>query len=239
MRKMKKFGNSVKMIAHRGYSAYERENTAAAFIAAGNRSYFGIECDIRITKDNVFVVCHDADTARVSPAKHVINDSTYKELSVINLYDIHTQDTPPHLKIPTLKEYLAIARKYRKHSFFEIKPELTNREIEQFLTEITAFGLVDAITIISFNYSNLLRLRRLSPELRLQYLMGELPETAIELCKNINAGADVHYKNLTARDIARFHKHDIEVNVWTVDDAAVAKKFVRWKVDYITTNILE
>ena len=28
----------VKMIAHRGVSGLERENTAAAFVAAGNRS---------------------------------------------------------------------------------------------------------------------------------------------------------------------------------------------------------
>ena len=29
---------STKMIAHRGVSGIERENTAAAFVAAGNRS---------------------------------------------------------------------------------------------------------------------------------------------------------------------------------------------------------
>ena len=32
----------VKMVAHRGVSGLEKENTASAFVAAGNRSYFGI-----------------------------------------------------------------------------------------------------------------------------------------------------------------------------------------------------
>ena len=32
----------VKMVAHRGVSGLERENTCAAFVAAGNRSYFGV-----------------------------------------------------------------------------------------------------------------------------------------------------------------------------------------------------
>ena len=50
---------NVKMIAHRGLSGLEKENTIAAFIAAGNRTYYGTECDIHLTKDNVFVVCHD------------------------------------------------------------------------------------------------------------------------------------------------------------------------------------
>ena len=34
---------NTKMIAHRGASCLECENTAAAFIAAGNRSYWGME----------------------------------------------------------------------------------------------------------------------------------------------------------------------------------------------------
>ena len=38
---------SVKMVAHRGVSGLERENTCAAFVAAGNRSYFGIETDVQ------------------------------------------------------------------------------------------------------------------------------------------------------------------------------------------------
>lgn len=42
---------SVRMIAHRGVSGLERENTCAAFVAAGNRSYFGIETDVYQTAD--------------------------------------------------------------------------------------------------------------------------------------------------------------------------------------------
>ena len=35
----------TKIIAHRGLSGIECENTIAAYIAAGNRNYFGIETD--------------------------------------------------------------------------------------------------------------------------------------------------------------------------------------------------
>ena len=34
---------NAKMVAHRGVSGLERENTNAAFVAAGQRSYYGIE----------------------------------------------------------------------------------------------------------------------------------------------------------------------------------------------------
>ena len=38
-----KFDNkTTRMTAHRGLSGLERENTASAFVAAGNRNYYGI-----------------------------------------------------------------------------------------------------------------------------------------------------------------------------------------------------
>ena len=40
------------MIAHRGVSGLELENTCAAFVAAGNRSYFGIETDGKVIFEN-------------------------------------------------------------------------------------------------------------------------------------------------------------------------------------------
>ena len=38
---------NAKVVAHRGASGLETENTCAAFIAAGNRSYWGVETDLR------------------------------------------------------------------------------------------------------------------------------------------------------------------------------------------------
>ena len=50
---------SVKVVAHRGVSGLETENTCAAFIAAGNRSYWGVETDVRCTADGNFIILHD------------------------------------------------------------------------------------------------------------------------------------------------------------------------------------
>ena len=57
---------STKMIAHRGLSGLETENSIQAFIAAGNRSYYGVETDVHVTKDGKFVVIHDDATGRVA-----------------------------------------------------------------------------------------------------------------------------------------------------------------------------
>ena len=53
-----KFENkgNIKMIAHRGVSGLERENTCPAFVAAGVKSYFGIETDVFVTLDEKYIV---------------------------------------------------------------------------------------------------------------------------------------------------------------------------------------
>ena len=56
----------TRFIAHRGLSGRVRENTCAAFVAAGNRSYYGIETDIHRTGDGKFVLIHDSETVRVA-----------------------------------------------------------------------------------------------------------------------------------------------------------------------------
>ena len=71
----------VKTIAHRGLSGLEKENTCAAFVAAGNReSYYGIETDVHRTADGQFVVFHDDSTARVGVDALVIENSTFDTL---------------------------------------------------------------------------------------------------------------------------------------------------------------
>ena len=66
---------TTKMIAHRGASGLERENTLPAFIAAGNRSYFGAECDIHVKKDGKYVVYHDDETGRLCDKNVVIEET--------------------------------------------------------------------------------------------------------------------------------------------------------------------
>lgn len=48
-----------KLIAHRGEKKSSKENSLAAFLDAINSDYYGFECDVRMTKDDDFVIYHD------------------------------------------------------------------------------------------------------------------------------------------------------------------------------------
>lgn len=56
-----------RIISHRGEfdNTSVRENTLEAFQVARHHGVWGIECDIRWTKDQVPVICHDPNTRRV------------------------------------------------------------------------------------------------------------------------------------------------------------------------------
>jgi glycerophosphoryl diester phosphodiesterase len=71
-----------RLIAHRGEhdNLDTRENTLAAFRAARDAGVWGIECDIRWTRDLVPVICHDATPARVFNVATPLADMTFEQL---------------------------------------------------------------------------------------------------------------------------------------------------------------
>lgn len=230
---------NTKLIAHRGLSGIERENTICAFIAACNRNYFGNECDIHITKDNEFVVCHDNDTLRVSGVNLEIATSDYSFLKEIDLYEVNSTTPKSYLKIPKLSEFILLSKKYNKECIIELKPDFSINQIEKLLELVNSFDYLDKTIFISFKYENLRNIRLLNNSVRLQYLFSKFPEFYLDKLKSINADVDIHYSLLTKEVVSMFHQNSIKVNVWTVDDLNIANKLVEWNVDYITTNILE
>ena len=73
-----------RMIAHRGLSGIETENTAAAFVAAGQHPYFGIETDVHRTVDGKFIIIHDDNTKRVAGDEMIVEKTTFETLKSEN-----------------------------------------------------------------------------------------------------------------------------------------------------------
>lgn len=233
-------GNTL-MIAHRGLSGIETENTAAAFIAAGNRSYYGMECDIHKTLDGVVVVIHDDHTERISPFVKVIKDSTYEELLNTPLYD-KDRLVRSHIKIPTLMEYVMIAKKYQKECIIEFKNEWAEADIVDVLNQIQAVEYLEHCIFISFYYTNLINVRKHISNVRLQFLTSkyqENEEMVLKLCHDYKIDLDLYYKIISKDLVDKLHSLGIMVNCWTVDDPIMAEELVKMGVDFITTNILE
>ena len=228
----------VQMIAHRGLSGLERENTCAAFVAAGNRSYFGIETDIHKTKDGQFIVFHDDTTMRLTDLDWVVEERTLVELRALRLKDMDGK-IRGDLVLPTLQEYIRICKKYDKTAVLELKNPFQRKDIVAVVEIIRQEAWLKNTVFISFDLGNMIHLRKLLPEQPLQYLVKELSEEAKANLVKYALDLDIKYSNLTADQVEELHCMGRKVNVWTVDDPKIAVLLVQMGVDYITSNILE
>ena len=231
--------DGVLMVAHRGVSGLEKENTCAAFIAAGNRSHYGIETDIHPTIDGRFVCIHDGNTKRVGIDNIEVESCTYETLRNVVLCDINGEKGRQDLRIPTLEDYLRICKKYGKTGVLEIKGKFSRENLEKVIDIIKAEEYLDGITFIAFDIDNLIILRELLPEHPCQYLVNEYNAELLETLKKYRLDLDIYYKGINRENIAECHENGIKVNIWTVDNPEVAAEYIEWGVDFITSNILE
>lgn len=230
---------NTKIIAHRGLSGIEAENTNAAFVAAANRSYFGIETDIHRTADGEFAVSHDGNLKRVGGEDVAVEGVTLELLRSSVLFDKNGTKLRHDLRVSTLEEYLSICKRYEKHSILELKSDFSDEDIEKIIEIIKSFDQLDSLTFISFKYSNLEKVRRILPNHPVQFLFSNFTDEIFEKAVHDKIDIDMGHSSVTEEVIKRAHEAGLVVNAWTVDSPERAGQLIDWGIDYITTNILE
>ncbi len=108
---MKKQKSRSLIIAHRGASGIEPENTAASFQKAIELGVDMIETDCRVTRDGIVVLVHDTTLNDPAGNKVPVAETTYEELRA------HKPD------ILTLGEAIALTNR-RVRLMIEIKPHV-------------------------------------------------------------------------------------------------------------------
>ena len=230
--------NNTKIIAHRGLSGIECENTNAAFIAAANRSYFGIETDIHVSSDGHIIVIHDERTGRVSDVDIDVEESTFEEIKKVMLNGrdgLKRRD----LVIPTLEEYISICKCYKKTAVIEIKNKFEDEMIKKTIDEIKKTGYLENVIFISFVFENLVKIREILPSQQVQFLTDKCDDALIAKLSNHKMDIDIVCHALCAELADKLHRNGIKINCWTCDDKDEAEKLMGYGVDYITSDILE
>ena len=231
---------NAKIIAHRGVSGLERENTASAFVAAGNRSYFGIETDVRVTADGKFILLHDDDAVRCGGDHIIPEKSTLQTIQSVQLYDMDGKRGRVDLRIPEMVDYIRICKRYDKVGVLEFKGYFSVENMEKVVAIIKEEYCLEKMIFISFSIDNLKNLRAVCPESHCQFLTGEYKQEIIDMLKELKMGIDIWSIALTEEaQVKHLLEEGIEVNVWTVDDKANAEELISWGVQYITSDILE
>ncbi len=230
---------NAKAVAHRGVSGIEPENTCASFIAAGNRSYFGIETDVHVTADGRFIVIHDDTTGRTAFDDLSVENSSFDTLRSLKLLGKSGKKDRTDLRLPELTEYISICKTYGKVAVLELKNRMTKQQVLEIARVIKEMDYLDKVIFISFALDNLLDIRSEYPDQAAQYLTDDITPEIIETLKKHRLDLDVCYTAITKEYVDEIHSFGAIINCWTCDDKEYAEKLASWGVDQITSNILE
>lgn len=230
---------STKLIAHRGLSGLERENSCAAFVAAGVKSYFGIETDVHITSDEKYIICHDDSLLRCAGVNLVVEKTPFETLRSIPLHDTDNSSHRSDLFLPPLEDYISICSKYGKQSFLELKNSMPEKHVAGIIDTISQLGWYERTTLISFNRENLVSARKLCPDLKIQFLSLNITDEIIDFAKKYRFGIDALHVAVTEDSAKAIRDAGLPLNAWTINEPSEAERLISLGVDFITTDILE
>ena len=222
----------MKIYAHRGASHDFPEMTMVAYENAVKQGADGFECDLRLTKDGVAVLWHDADLKRRANNAAVVHESTYAQLAAI------------YPQIVTLDQFIDFGITEKKSLLLETKHPVPSRtEIENHVVQklqkeakrIEKAGI--DITVMSFSWFAVERVKQLDKSIALTYLIRETtPRLSVRYTSAHSIGpgiAQLRKKPALAQQIKSAGK---KLNVWTVDEPSDIILCRHLGVDNLITN---
>lgn len=224
--------------AHRGASAYAPENTLPAFRLAVEMNADGIECDIHLTRDKQFVVCHDDSIDRTSDGKGKIEDLTLAEIKAHDFgakFDEKFRGTTA----PTLREMLDVVKGMNPVNI-EIKDFGArfdrDESLNAFYAILREYDILGNTIVSSFEAPILKRLKELHPDVYTCLLYSRRVGAAA-YAQSIGCSA-IHpeFGKLTKGTVKSAHRRGMKVNCWTVNKEKDVRRMVEMGCDGIITN---
>jgi glycerophosphoryl diester phosphodiesterase len=232
------------IVGHRGASALAPENTFAAFERAIADGAHGIEFDVRLARDGVAVVIHDATLVRTAGIASRVADLTSDELARVDVGSWFNAVYPKKAlvdfsgqTVPTLRETLELLKGFSGRIYVELKCEEHDAIglVRAVAREISDSALFPGIVVKSFKLSVIPLFRQLCPGIRTAALFAPKIMTMLRKEKYIVSlaeefGADelsLHYSLATRGLMAKARSRGLPVTIWTADRpswVAIGKK---------------
>jgi glycerophosphoryl diester phosphodiesterase len=216
---------TYRIVAHRGASAYEPENTIRAIRRAIELKADMSEVDVHSTRDGHLVVIHDAEVDRTTNGKGIV-----KEMS---LQEIRKLDAGKGEKVPTLQELLRVAK-----NFMGVMIEVKAIGIEKPLLELVrSEGMSNQVIVTSFMSDVVRKIRELESKMSTgQIFSWKIPNIAKKAMELKISAMVPAFELVTEEMVRELHEISVPVYAWTVDDRRVAESLVEIGVDGIITN---
>lgn len=216
----------MKIIAHRGASYFEPENTLRSYKIAIEMGADSVEVDVRLSKDKELIIMHDADVSRTTNGKGLVKDLSLNELKEL--------DAGKGERIPTLEEVIKLV-KNKIGLVVEIKEPGTENKI---IETIGDYNLENTI-LTSFYHKAVKNVSKFNFKIDTGIIFVGEPVNVHKLAADANADIIFpSYRYMTEELVKNAKKHDLTVYPWAIDDEIIFKKFAEMGVDGIVTNSL-
>lgn len=250
---MSSSGKKPLIIAHRGASAFAPENTLAAFGRAIDDGADGVECDVRLARDDVPVVFHDSTLQRLAKNKTRTSDFTSAELQNLDVGAWFNRKNPkiadPKFageSVPTLRRLFDFLSGYGGRIYVELKGRIEEMFalVEAVAKLIRRTDFLPNIVLKSFKLEAIARARLLLPELRTAALFApkilavlRKKSRLIERARAFFADElSLHYSLATRRFARKAACANLPLTIWTTDRPAWIRRASEIGVGAIITN---
>ena len=242
----------MKIIGHRGASAHAPENTLVAFARAFEVGADGIEFDVRLARDSVPVVIHDASLKRTTLSEGPVARLSSTELGQLDAgswfnrrYPVRAREEFARARIPTLAEVFEM-RADDKLLYVEMKCGV--REMKALAAEVCAlvrsYNLRERVVVKSFTLEAIREIKRLDPliptaALFERKLTRPVPSARRTVEQALACEADqlsLQRTLASPRILDEAARRGLKTVVWTVDDPAWIKRARAHDVHALITN---
>jgi len=210
------------VIAHRGASGYEYENSRAAFRRAIMLDADGVELDIHATRDGGIVVHHDPEIPGVGP------------IAQLTLAEVRQLRIPNGEPVPMLAEILDLVGD--RDVWIEVKG-LASAYDGVLLAILDQGPAPQHYAIHSFDHRIVHRLGEVQPSLRRGILLSAYLCDPVAVMRS--AGATTLWQEWQQVDqelVTQVHEAGYSVIAWTVNEIGDLDRMVRLGVDGLCGN---
>lgn len=219
----------MQIYAHRGASADFPEMTEAAFRGAVSQGADGFECDLRLSRDEVPVLWHNASMLERAGHNGLIAEMKYSEIK------------RAYPQVLTLDEFFDIAIETGKGVLIETKhPVISGNRIEEILAKrINERKVLKKIelSVMSFSWGAIEKMHRLDDSIPTTFLMSAKTlwiQTRYTSAERVAPGINEVRDNPDL--IAKIKKLGKSTAVWTVDSGSDIELCQDLGVDIAITN---
>lgn len=231
-----------RLFAHRGAGSLAPENTVAAIRLGQSLGYRAHEIDVKLSRDGVAILLHDAELSRTTNGKGRAADLPWNELRALDAGSWHSLD----YRGEPLASFEEAARQLRARDTMvnvEIKPtpgfDRATGERVALETRRLFAGAKDPPLFSSFSFEALMAAKDAVPELPRGWLVGEFTGADWPRLEALGA-ASLHtsYRNMRPDLVAELHARGYKVMLYTVNDVSTARRWLDSGADGLFTDNL-